>query len=311
MRSAAASATGQNGPAVQAQVLPSLKPHFPSVGAALAAAAGGLGLKPEHHANACKAAVGVVEGVRKVRCGLALAWGPWHRFPVLLFSRHDLHAVVCTDLSPAMSNPLIHTQTFLLQVVPAEKKLSEALGPERISNLAKAVVTVRDLGVSPKVDAQLSRLAQAAGVAAVLASTQPDPALKAKMEKARAKLAQKQQEQQQGGDGKKGGKGEKAQGKKEGGSGKGPKQQQKQAGGNKPQKSPQQKQQQAGKKRPADGGQGGPKGKGGAAAGAPGGSAEKKPKVNAGGNKGGKPKGAPSKPGQQSGKGGKKGPGKQ
>ncbi|GFH18715.1 uncharacterized protein HaLaN_15563 [Haematococcus lacustris] len=98
-------------------------------------------MKAEHHLDALRAAVQVVEAVRKV----------------------------CTE---------------------AGKKLGVLVGAEWLNAVAKAVVTVRELGVSDRVNTQLSRLIQVMGIAELVAVTQPDPALKTRLAKAQAARAE-------------------------------------------------------------------------------------------------------------------------
>ncbi|GFH19542.1 uncharacterized protein HaLaN_16503 [Haematococcus lacustris] len=117
------------------------QPHAKSLGSVLAAAAGGAGMKAEHHLDALRAAVQVVEAVRKV----------------------------CTE---------------------AGKKLAVLVGAEWLNAVAKAVVTVRELGVSDRVNTQLSRLIQVMGIAELVAVAQPDPALKMRLAKAQAARAE-------------------------------------------------------------------------------------------------------------------------
>ncbi len=55
----------------------------------------------------------------------------------------------------------------------------------------------QELGVPDRVGAQLSRLSQVLSITDLLAKTQPDPSLKAKISKARAAQAEAKQQQQQ------------------------------------------------------------------------------------------------------------------
>ncbi|KAF5843807.1 hypothetical protein DUNSADRAFT_5044 [Dunaliella salina] len=146
-----------------------LKPQMKAISSALVAAVAGVGMKAEHQVDALKAAVGIVEAIKR--------------------------------LHPS-------------------SKLGEVMGPERINLVAKAVSTVRDLGTPDRVGAQLSRLSQVLSITDLLAKTQPDPALRAKISKARAQQAEAKQQQQQQQQQQKGQKG-KEQGKKQQGAGKG------------------------------------------------------------------------------------------
>ncbi|GFH19422.1 uncharacterized protein HaLaN_16368, partial [Haematococcus lacustris] len=72
----------------------------------------------------------------------------------------------------------------------AGKKLAVLVGAEWLNAVAKAVVTVRELGVSDRVNTQLSRLIQVMGIAELVAVAQPDPALKMRLAKAQAARAE-------------------------------------------------------------------------------------------------------------------------
>ena len=94
--SSSPTASGPPPQATAAAAAAALKPHMKAIAAALTAAVAGVGMKPEHQADALKAAVGVVEGLKRVH--------------------------------------------------PSSSKLGEVMGPERISQVAKAVCTVRVSG---------------------------------------------------------------------------------------------------------------------------------------------------------------------
>ncbi|KAF8062006.1 pol5 [Scenedesmus sp. PABB004] len=110
------------------------------------------------------------------------------------------------------------------------KRLAELLGGEAVRELGKAVVVVKAAGVPPRVEGQLERLVEAAGLEQLVAAGKPDPARLALLNKQRAALLEggKQQQppqggkpqqaqpaqQPQGGKGGKGGKGGEPQGKR-------------------------------------------------------------------------------------------------
>ncbi len=69
---AASPAAKQPPPSAASPAAGALKPHMKGISAALAAAVAGVGMKPEHQAEALKAAVGVVEAVKRIHPGSKL-----------------------------------------------------------------------------------------------------------------------------------------------------------------------------------------------------------------------------------------------
>lgn len=68
------------------------------------------------------------------------------------------------------------------------KRLAELVGSETVRELGKSVVVVKAAGVPPKVEGQLDRLVEAAGLQQLVAAGKPDPARLALLNKARAAL---------------------------------------------------------------------------------------------------------------------------
>lgn len=66
-------------------------------------------------------------------------------------------------------------------------RLYDVIGADGVNALAKATATVTDVGAQPKVLAQLGRLSTVTAVDDLAAKLGPDPALKAKLVKAREK----------------------------------------------------------------------------------------------------------------------------
>ncbi|KAI8471961.1 MAG: DNA polymerase phi-domain-containing protein [Monoraphidium minutum] len=77
------------------------------------------------------------------------------------------------------------------KLLPPGGRLGELLGPDALTGTAKAVAAARALGVPPRVEAQLARLVEAAGLQQLAASAaaRPDPARLAALKKQRAALA--------------------------------------------------------------------------------------------------------------------------
>jgi hypothetical protein len=75
---------------------------------------------------------------------------------------------------------------------PAGQRLADALGPDALAAVAKAVVTVRALEEAPpaKVAAQLERLVAVMGVAALVDKAKPDAAKLSALRRARAAAAE-------------------------------------------------------------------------------------------------------------------------
>ncbi|MEW5313412.1 MAG: hypothetical protein WDW38_004983 [Sanguina aurantia] len=81
------------------------------------------------------------------------------------------------------------------------KRLVDLISPDGVNGLAKAVVTVRSLAVLPKVEKQLARLVAVTGIQALVDAAAADPALAARITKARpaAAAAPKPVKKKQGG----------------------------------------------------------------------------------------------------------------
>ncbi|KAF6259075.1 hypothetical protein COO60DRAFT_1053443 [Scenedesmus sp. NREL 46B-D3] len=73
----------------------------------------------------------------------------------------------------------------------AGKRMAELLGAEAVRELGKVVVVVKAAGVAPRVESQLDRLVDVAGLQQLVAAGKPDPARLALLNKQRATLGVK------------------------------------------------------------------------------------------------------------------------